>query len=118
MFLSPYTASSKADANHQEQNFGTCGHHLTQVECSAYGARVLETPGYQAPEEDSDSKPYGCYKIPATYPLTPEYNFNNNTNSGINCNDTNPCICKYSTMKPYTLFFYKKVSDASSTRLS
>ena len=74
MFLSPYTASTKADANHQEQNFGTCGHHLTIAECSAYGARVLADPAYLAYVEDSDDKPYGCYKIPAT----PAYNFNNN----------------------------------------
>jgi len=91
-------STSEADDNHQEQKFGTCGHHLTKAQCDTYASDNGGDGGTSTQEAVTD-KPYGCYKVPgddtASPPVPDEYKFNtdNTANPAVSCSTANPCIC-------------------------
>ena len=97
-FLATPTA---ADDNHQVQDFGTCGHHLTKAQCDEY-ANVKGGKNNAATAADAEDKPFGCYKIEADATASPpvllEFVYNSDATAkadAIACSADNPCICKY-----------------------
>jgi len=102
LFLAVAITTSEADDNHQEQITGTCGHHLTKVECDAYAA-ANNGAGSTSTQVSLSNKPQGCFKIPAipADPADPDANpgsplsfqFNIDTSTSTSCSSANPCIC-------------------------
>jgi len=89
------STSDAADANHQEQNFLTCGHHLTITQCDTYAKDNGFATGVSTATDATD-KPYGCYKIPQDdsndTPLS--FVFNSNVAAKTEaCTAATPCIC-------------------------
>jgi len=78
-----------ADTNHQEQNFETCGHRLSQAQCDIYANDALGTSANAATESEA-AKPLGCYKDTAG----PTYHFNTNVAAvDVKCTANEVCIC-------------------------
>ena len=93
-----FSGLSPTDANHQEQDFDTCGHILTKAECDAYADDYELVAGTATSTQvDGTDKPYGCYKIPAddNAGIARSFVFNGNSASTEECSSTNPCVCKY-----------------------
>jgi len=89
LFLAVAITTSEADSNHQEQDQGTCGHHLTKEECDEYAADN-NGEGSTSTQVSATDKPFGCFKSSSS-PNVFEYNVDTSTTT--TCSTQVPCIC-------------------------
>merc|ERR1712072_1633265 len=79
-----------ADPNHQLQDFGKCGHHVTKPECESYAA-AADKAGVE--DKDVATDPYGCYQVPGE-PNTYFYNDDATAKTTMPaCSATKKCVC-------------------------